>query len=72
MVFNFVIQLTFIVAEKEKKLRAAMAQMGLRRTAYWLSWFITCEAINVVVCLALCAFGNLIQMPFFTLNAFRV
>jgi len=72
MVFNFVIQLTFIVAEKEKKLRAAMAQMGLRRTAYWVSWFFTCEVVNLIVCLTLCAFGNIIQMEFVLKNAFRV
>jgi hypothetical protein len=67
-----VIQLQFIVMEKEKKLRAAMTQMGLWRTAYWFSWFFTCECINVVVDLTLCAFGNAIQMDFFLENAFEV
>mmetsp|Transcript_7932 Transcript_7932/g.11788 ORF Transcript_7932/g.11788 Transcript_7932/m.11788 type:complete len:132 (-) Transcript_7932:43-438(-) len=65
MIFNFVIQLTFIVMEKEKNLRAAMAQMGLRRTAYWVSWFISCEIINLIVVLLLCGFGVAIQLEFF-------
>ena len=33
LTFNFVIQLTFIVSEKETKLRESMGQMGLNR--YW-------------------------------------
>ena len=31
LTFNFVIQLTFIVAEKENKLKESMGQMGLNR-----------------------------------------
>ena len=72
IVFNFVIQLTFVVVEKEKKLRASMAQMGMRRSAYWLSWFLSCEAINVVVVLLLCACGALLQLDFFLDNEFSV
>ena len=72
IVLNFVIQLTFVVMEKEKKLRAAMAQMGLNRGAYWLSWFLACTVINVAVVLFLCGFGAAIQMEFFLENSFDV
>ena len=72
VVFNFVIQLTFIVMEKEKMLRSAMAQMGLRRTAYWVSWFISCEIVNLIVVLLLCGFGVAIQLEFFLENGFAV
>jgi hypothetical protein len=72
IVFNFVIQLTYIVMEKEKGLRASMVQMGLKRSAYWVSWFISCEVINVIVVVLLCAFGNFIQMEFFLDNGFDV
>ena len=72
VVFNFVIQLTFIVMEKEKNLRAAMTQMGLRRTAYWVSWFISCEVINLIVVLLLCGFGAALQLDFFLDNDFAV
>jgi ABC-type multidrug transport system ATPase subunit len=72
IVFNFVIQLTFIVMEKEKGLRASMTQMGLKRSAYWISWFLSCEVINLFVVLLLCGFGNAIQMEFFLDNGFDV
>ena len=72
VVFNFVIQLQSVVMEKERHLRASMQQMGLRRTAYWVSWFISCEVMNVCVVLLLCAFGNVIQMEFFLDNGFDV
>lgn len=61
----------FIVAEKESKLRIAMSQMGLRSSAYWASWFITCCVTNLVCVLLLCAFGVLIRHEFFLDNAFR-
>ena len=72
IVLNFVIQLTFVVMEKEKKLRAAMAQMGLSRAAYWISWFLASTVNNVVVVLLLCGFGAAIQMEFFLENGFDV
>ena len=41
LMFNFIIQLSHIVKEKELRLREAMKQMGLQTLPYWLSWFIT-------------------------------
>jgi hypothetical protein len=72
IIFNFIIQLVSIVTEKERKLRDAMAQMGMRRTAYWLSWFISCEIINVLAVTFLCLFGMAVDMEFFTENEFSV
>lgn len=37
-----------------------------------MSWFISCEVMNLFVVLLLCAFGNLIQMEFFLDNGFDV
>ena len=72
LVFNMVIQMTFIVTEKENKLRDAMTQMGMMRSAYWMSWFISCEIVNVFVVLSMCAFGWAIDMDFFRENGFDV
>lgn len=72
LVMNFVIQLAFVVMEKEKHLRASMQQMGLSRTAYWLSWFISCEMLNLLLVLLFCGFGAAVQFEFFLENAFSV
>ena len=36
--FNFILQLSYLVTEKELRLREAMKQMGLKNSAYWISW----------------------------------
>ena len=40
LIFNFVVQLNLIVAEKEAFLRSSMAQMGMMDSSYWSSWLI--------------------------------
>ena len=39
--FNFVILVYQLAAEKEKKLKQGMRFMGLQSKVYWLSWLIT-------------------------------
>ena len=72
VIFNMVVQMYFIVTEKEKKLRGAMSQMGMMRSAYWMSWFISCEVVNVFVVLCMCAFGWAVNLEFFRENGFEV
>ncbi len=36
--FSFVIQIGFVVSEKEGGLRQAMRTMGMTQLAYWTSW----------------------------------
>ena len=38
---TFILITTDILKEKEKSLRKGMMTMGLRSSAYWMSWFIT-------------------------------
>ena len=70
MMFNFIIQLSYIVTEKELRLREAMKQMGMRSSAYWSSWLATNTAINLAQCLLLCAAGAIFQIDFFLKNSF--
>ena len=68
--FNFILQLSYLVTEKELRLREAMKQMGLQSSAYWTSWLITNTCLNVVQVLLLCGTGCLFQFDFFLKNAF--
>ena len=68
--FNFILQLSYIVTEKQLRLREAMKQMGLRASAYWVSWFATNSGVNLVQCILLCATGALLQLNFFVKNSF--
>lgn len=68
--FNFIIQLSYIVTEKELRLREAMRQMGLRTSSYWISWFATNTLVNLVQSLLLCITGLILQLDFFTKNSF--
>ena len=49
-----------------------MSQMGMMRSAYWMSWFISCEVVNVFVVLCMCAFGWAVNLEFFRENGFEV
>jgi hypothetical protein len=69
VMFNFILQLSYIVTEKQLRLREAMKQMGLRTSAYWTSWFITNAGVNLIQCVLLCATGAALQLDFFTKNA---
>ena len=68
--FNFILQLSYLVTEKELRLREAMKQMGLQSSAYWTSWLITNTCLNVIQVLLLCGTGCLFQFDFFLKNAF--
>ena len=46
--FNFILQLSYLVTEKELRLREAMKQMGMRTSAYWTSWLITNTCLNLI------------------------
>jgi ABC-type multidrug transport system ATPase subunit len=70
LMFNFIIQLSHIVKEKELRLREAMKQMGLRPFSYWLSWFITDAMLDLANILVLCLTGWFLQLDFFVKNSF--
>ncbi len=70
LMFNFIIQLSHIVKEKELRLREAMKQMGLRPLSYWLSWFITDAILNLANILVLCLTGWILRLDFFVKNSF--
>jgi ABC-type multidrug transport system permease subunit len=63
--FNFILQLSYIVKEKELRLREAMKQMGLKSISYWTSWLITNTLINIIQVLLLCITGLIFQFDFF-------
>ena len=70
--FNFVIQLQYVVMEKERRLRDAMGQQGMRKTAHWAAWFIVCELSNLVVCCILVIVGHTLRMELFVENEFAL
>ncbi len=70
LMFNFIIQLSHIVKEKELRLREAMKQMGLRPFPYWVSWFITDALLDLVNVLVICLTGWALRLDFFVKNAF--
>lgn len=43
--------IALVVAEKESKVREGMRMMGLKDSAYWISWFLQYLIINVVIAL---------------------
>ncbi|KNC47836.1 ATP-binding cassette transporter [Thecamonas trahens ATCC 50062] len=57
LMFNFVIQLGRVVAEKEAKLREGMNIMGLKSSSYWLSWLLFNAASNLISVLVLVIAG---------------
>lgn len=70
--FNFVLQLSTLVTEKELKLRLAMNMMGLYDTAYWFSWLIWETVMTLISSLLIVLFGMVFQFPFFLKNNFAV
>eukprot|EP00030_Apusomonadida_sp_AF-17_P000548 a175002_751.p1 GENE.a175002_751~~a175002_751.p1 ORF type:complete len:854 (-),score=472.33 a175002_751:20-2533(-) len=70
LMFNFVITLGRVVAEREEKLREGMNQMGLRTISYWLSHLIMSVVFNVGSVMVLIISGAIFQFRFFLKNDF--
>ena len=70
VMFNFVIQMQFITMEKERKVRDAMKQMGMRPLAHWLAWFVVAVLTNVAVSIVVTLTGLALGMDLFAENAF--
>ncbi|KAK7317242.1 hypothetical protein RJT34_01301 [Clitoria ternatea] len=70
--FNFVLQMSSLVTEKELKLRQAMNMMGLYDSAYWLSWLTWEAVVTILSSLLIILFGMMFQFRFFLKNSFLV
>ncbi|ESW10199.1 hypothetical protein PHAVU_009G189400 [Phaseolus vulgaris] len=70
--FNFVLQISSLVTEKELKLRQAMTMMGLYDFAYWSSWLIWETVVTIISALLIVLFGMMFQFSFFLKNSFAV
>ncbi|KHN30817.1 ABC transporter A family member 2 [Glycine soja] len=70
--FNFVLQISSLVTEKELKLRQAMNMMGLYDFAYWFSWLIWEAVVTILSSLLIVLFGMMFQFRFFLDNSFVV
>ncbi|KAK7836999.1 abc transporter a family member 2 [Quercus suber] len=70
--FAFVFQISFLITEKELKLRQAMSMMGLYDTAYWLSWLTWEGTLTLLSSLFIVLFGMMFQFDFFLHNSFLV
>jgi len=69
---TFFVLLTDLVAEKEQGLRVGMAQMGLRRTAYWCAWATHAVVYAVVTTLVLQASAWALRFEVFTNTAWPI
>ncbi|KOM56466.1 hypothetical protein LR48_Vigan10g235800 [Vigna angularis] len=70
--FNFVLQISSLVTEKELKLRQSMTMMGLYDFAYWSSWLIWETVVTILSSLLIVLFGMMFQFSFFLKNSFAV
>ncbi|GAU19716.1 hypothetical protein TSUD_78410 [Trifolium subterraneum] len=70
--FNFVLQMSSLVTEKELKLRQAMAVMGLYDSAYWLSWLTWETVVTLISSIIIVLSGMVFQFSFFLKNSFAV
>lgn len=70
--FNFVLLLSSVVAERERGLRQALKTSGMLDSAFWLSWAIVELAISVLFTLLTIAFGAMFQFKYFLNNSFAV
>ncbi|KAK7304602.1 hypothetical protein VNO77_42485 [Canavalia gladiata] len=70
--FNFVLQMSSLVTERELKLRQAMTMMGLYDSAYWLSWLTWETVVTILSSLLIVLFGMMFQFRFFLKNSFGV
>ncbi|XP_058788357.1 ABC transporter A family member 2-like [Vicia villosa] len=70
--FNFVLQMSSLVTEKELKLRQAMTVMGLYDSAYWISWLTWETVVTVLSSILIVLSGMMFQFDFFLKNNFAV
>ena len=68
--FNFVIQTTLILNEKQGHQKQQMILMGMSDSAYWTSWFISNLITNTIMTFLLIIFGCLFHFEFFLETAF--
>jgi hypothetical protein len=70
--FNFMILLTQIVAEKESKLHLCMRTMGLKDSTYWISWLLASTITNIISSLLVTVTGTIVRLDFFVRTNFLV
>lgn len=70
--FNFVLLLSSVVAERERGLRQALKTTGMMDSSFWLSWLVVELAISVFFTLFTIAFGAMFQFRYFLNNSFAV
>jgi len=61
----FINLLSTIVSEKETKVRYSMEMMGLKRSVYWVSWFIVYAVLFFINTISTIIFGRLFNYAFF-------
>lgn len=66
------LQLSSVVAEREKGLRQALKTMGMLESAFWLSWMAVEVLASLLFTLLLIAFGAMFQFKFLLTNNFWV
>jgi ABC-type multidrug transport system permease subunit len=66
--FPFVIQISEIVMERERKLRQALATMGMHDLSYWLSWHLFLTSVAMLFGFFIYVFGCIFQFRLFLKN----
>jgi len=61
----FIDLLNSIVSEKENKVRYSMEMMGLKKSAYWVSWIVYYGILFFVNTVATIVFGRIFGYAFF-------
>ncbi len=70
--FNFVLLLSSVVAERERGLRQALKTTGMLDSSFWLSWAVVELVISVLFTLFTIAFGAMFQFRYFLHNSFAL
>lgn len=68
----FPVMLTYLVYEKQKKLKIMMKMHGLKDGPYWLISYFYFLALSVFYMLFFVIFGSLIGLNFFRVNAYSI
>jgi len=69
---SFIFLMYKITYEKEKKLKTGMIMMGLSGKMYWVSWFLTCFIINILITNVTISTGSASKFEFFLSTNFFV